>query len=63
MSIVSVTVTIHKSKSSELCFGLLLNNAGIMIMPERLTEERYEIQFGIKYTDYALLIKFLLLVV
>lgn len=43
LSIVSITAAVHKSKSSELCFGLLVNNAAILIMPERLTEERYEI--------------------
>ncbi|SLM40522.1 oxidoreductase [Lasallia pustulata] len=46
------------SQSSRL--DVLLNNAGIMAVPEGMTEEGYEIQFGTNHLGHALLTKLLL---
>lgn len=47
-----------KTRASRL--DLLINNAGIMAVPFDMTEDRYEIQFGVCHMGHALLTKLLL---
>ncbi|KAF2014271.1 NAD(P)-binding protein [Aaosphaeria arxii CBS 175.79] len=51
-------VSSFTEQSSRL--DLLINNAGIMMTPEGLTEDGYEIQFGTNHMGHALLIQLLL---
>ncbi|CAF3635111.1 unnamed protein product [Fusarium graminearum] len=46
--------------ASSTRLDILLNNAGIMMVPEGLTEEGYEIQFGTNHMGHALLTHLLL---
>ncbi|KAE8381493.1 short chain dehydrogenase [Aspergillus bertholletiae] len=56
----SIKDAVAKFHQSESRLDTLINNAGIMMVAEGLTEEGYEIQFGTNVMGHALLTKLLL---
>ncbi|KAK6526195.1 hypothetical protein TWF281_011230 [Arthrobotrys megalospora] len=59
-SFASVKAAAEAFKRSESRLDILINNAGIMMTPEGLTEEGYEIQFGTNVMGHALLTQLLI---
>jgi NAD(P)-dependent dehydrogenase (short-subunit alcohol dehydrogenase family) len=60
VSLKSVQNAAKQFLESSSRLDLLFNNAGIMVAPAGLTEDRYELQFGVNYLGHALLTKLLL---
>ena len=56
----SVKAAVQEFKSRETRLDILMNNAGTMMVPEGLTKEGYEIQFGTNVMGPALLTQLLL---
>ncbi|EPS40334.1 hypothetical protein H072_5853 [Dactylellina haptotyla CBS 200.50] len=56
----SIKAAVQAFQSVESRLDVLVNNAGIMMSPEGLTKEGYEIQFGTNHLGHALLIHLLL---
>ncbi|KAF3922369.1 hypothetical protein AA313_de0202088 [Arthrobotrys entomopaga] len=56
----SIKAAVKTFQSAESRLDILVNNAGIMMTPEGLTKEGYEIQFGTNHVGHALLTQLLL---
>ncbi|KAJ3579705.1 hypothetical protein NPX13_g864 [Xylaria arbuscula] len=56
----SIKAAARTFRERETRLDVLVNNAGIMMVPEGLTREGYEIQFGTNYLGHALLTNLLL---
>lgn len=56
----SVKAAVERFKATESRLDILINIAGIMMTPEGLTNEGYEIQFGTNHMGHAMLIQLLL---
>ncbi|KAF5019424.1 hypothetical protein F66182_8578 [Fusarium sp. NRRL 66182] len=59
-SLASIKAAAASFRASSDRLDILINNAGIMAVPEGLTEDGYEIQFGTNHLGHALLVKLLL---
>ncbi|XP_061082166.1 dehydrogenase/reductase SDR family member on chromosome X isoform X3 [Conger conger] len=59
-SLKSVRQFVHKFKDRGLLLHVLVNNAGVMLVPERKTEDGFELQFGLNYLGHFLLTNLLL---
>ncbi|KAK0390511.1 hypothetical protein NLU13_0015 [Sarocladium strictum] len=56
----SIKAAVKEFQAASTRLDVLVNNAGIMMTPEGLTEEGYEIQFGTNHMGHALLTHLLL---
>ncbi|KAM6945415.1 LOW QUALITY PROTEIN: polyprenol dehydrogenase [Aplochiton taeniatus] len=59
-SVTSVRQFVQKFKGRALPLHLLVNNGGIMLVPEGETEDGYELHFGLNYLGHFLLTNLLL---
>ncbi|XP_076838651.1 polyprenol dehydrogenase isoform X2 [Brachyhypopomus gauderio] len=59
-SMKSVRRFVHRFESRGLPLHVLINNAGVMLVPERLTEDGFELHFGLNYLGHFLLTNLLL---
>ncbi|KAJ8350757.1 hypothetical protein SKAU_G00258870 [Synaphobranchus kaupii] len=59
-SLKSVRQFVHKFKDRGLPLHVLVNNAGVMLVPERKTEDGFELHFGLNYLGHFLLTNLLL---
>ncbi|KAK6530358.1 hypothetical protein TWF694_003714 [Orbilia ellipsospora] len=56
----SIKAAVQTFQNAETRLDILVNNAGIMMSPEGLTKEGYEIQFGTNHVGHAYLTQLLL---
>ncbi|KAM4601798.1 polyprenol dehydrogenase isoform 2-T3 [Polymixia lowei] len=59
-SLKSVRQFVQKFKDRGLPLHVLVNNAGVMLVPERRTEDGFELHFGLNYLGHFLLTNLLL---
>ncbi|KAG7467161.1 hypothetical protein MATL_G00150390 [Megalops atlanticus] len=59
-SLSSVRQFVQKFKDRGLPLHVLVNNAGVMLVPERKTEDGFELHFGLNYLGHFLLTNLLL---
>jgi NAD(P)-dependent dehydrogenase (short-subunit alcohol dehydrogenase family) len=59
-SLASVDAAAQRFLDNSDRLDILMNNGGIMAVPEELTEDGYEVQFGVNHMGHALLTKRLL---
>ncbi|XP_072513408.1 polyprenol dehydrogenase isoform X2 [Salminus brasiliensis] len=59
-SLKSVRQFVQRFKSKGLPLHVLVNNAGVMLVPERKTEDGFELHFGLNYLGHFLLTNLLL---
>ncbi|XP_071384597.1 polyprenol dehydrogenase [Centroberyx affinis] len=59
-SLESIRQFVQKFKARGLPLHVLVNNAGIMLVPERKTEDGFELHFGLNYLGHFLLTNLLL---
>ncbi|XP_058514393.1 dehydrogenase/reductase SDR family member on chromosome X-like [Ochotona princeps] len=56
----SIRQFVHKFKAKEIPLHVLVNNAGVMMVPQRTTEDGFEEHFGLNYLGHFLLTNLLL---
>ncbi|KAJ8415136.1 hypothetical protein AAFF_G00008340 [Aldrovandia affinis] len=59
-SLKSIRQFVQKFKDRGLPLHVLVNNAGVMLVPEKKTEDGFELQFGVNYLGHFLLTNLLL---
>ncbi|XP_030636422.1 polyprenol dehydrogenase [Chanos chanos] len=59
-SLKSIQQFVQRFKDKRLPLHVLVNNAGIMLVPERQTEDGFELHFGLNYLGHFLLTNLLL---
>ncbi|XP_042180012.1 dehydrogenase/reductase SDR family member on chromosome X-like isoform X2 [Oncorhynchus tshawytscha] len=59
-SLKSVRKFVHRFKARALPLHVLVNNAGVMLVPEGTTEDGFELHFGLNYLGHFLLTNLLL---
>uniref|UniRef100_A0A9J7XD72 Dehydrogenase/reductase X-linked n=1 Tax=Cyprinus carpio carpio TaxID=630221 RepID=A0A9J7XD72_CYPCA len=59
-SLTSVRHFVQRYKAKGLPLHVLVNNAGVMLVPERRTEDGFELHFGLNYLGHFLLTNLLL---
>ncbi|XP_047659335.1 dehydrogenase/reductase SDR family member on chromosome X isoform X1 [Tachysurus fulvidraco] len=59
-SLQSVRQFVQRFKAKGLPLHILVNNAGVMLVPERKTEDGFELHFGLNYLGHFLLTNLLL---
>uniref|UniRef100_A0A8C8YWB3 Polyprenol dehydrogenase n=1 Tax=Prolemur simus TaxID=1328070 RepID=A0A8C8YWB3_PROSS len=59
-SFTSIRQFVHKFKMKKLPLHVLINNAGVMMVPERKTQDGFEEHFGLNYLGHFLLTNLLL---
>ncbi|XP_066517581.1 dehydrogenase/reductase SDR family member on chromosome X isoform X2 [Hoplias malabaricus] len=59
-SLKSVRQFVQRFKAKGLPLHVLINNAGVMLVPERKTEDGFELHFGLNYLGHFLLTNLLL---
>ncbi|XP_077102945.1 polyprenol dehydrogenase [Siphateles boraxobius] len=59
-SLTSVRQFVQRYKATGLPLHVLVNNAGVMLVPERRTEDGFELHFGLNYLGHFLLANLLL---
>ncbi|KAG9349355.1 hypothetical protein JZ751_027798, partial [Albula glossodonta] len=59
-SLKSIRQFVQKFKDRGLPLHVLVNNAGVMLVPERKTEDGFELHFGLNYLGHFLLTNLLL---
>ncbi|XP_077150811.1 polyprenol dehydrogenase isoform X1 [Ranitomeya variabilis] len=59
-SLKSIRNCVQNFKAKKLDLHLLVNNAGVMFFPERITEDGFEVHFGVNYLGHFLLTNLLL---
>ncbi|KAK2818133.1 hypothetical protein Q7C36_022066 [Tachysurus vachellii] len=59
-SLKSVRQFVQRFKAKGLPLHILVNNAGVMLVPERKTEDGFELHFGLNYLGHFLLTNLLL---
>ncbi|XP_042613366.1 dehydrogenase/reductase SDR family member on chromosome X isoform X2 [Cyprinus carpio] len=59
-SLTSVRQFVQRYKAKGLPLHILVNNAGVMLVPERRTEDGFELHFGLNYLGHFLLTVLLL---